>query len=84
VYSDLVEHFPAVVALLGIFASAAVALFWHLFTRMEKKIDSICTRIDRVVTQDECNRKHSDLQNFITAIIGVTNCKSCNGGNREV
>ena len=78
-YNDLIEHFPAVIALVVLLGSACVYMFIHFFNRMEKTMDKLCEAMSHVVTRTECEQRHADLINFVQAIVGVTNCKTCHG-----
>ncbi len=73
-YLDLIEHFPAVLLLLGLFFSATVYLIRHFFVRMEQKVDDLCKN---TVTKSACDQRHADLRNFVSAILGMTDCKRC-------
>jgi len=76
-YTDLVEHFPTIIALLGLLATVCVFLFWHMFRRMEGKLDKVADSMSNVVTRTECEHRHADLTSFIQAVLGITNCKTC-------
>lgn len=41
-YSDLLEHFNAILALLLVMTSLAAWLFWRLYTKTERKVDQLC------------------------------------------
>jgi hypothetical protein len=82
-YNDLIEHFPTVLVLLGIFAAATVGLVRHFYLRMENKVDDIGKSLTNVVTRSECETRHKDLFGFIQAIVGITNCKNCQGEQRQ-
>lgn len=76
-YLDMIEHISAIVLLLSIFASAFVFMLIRYANRVEKKLDDIGSAMANTVTRQECNQRHTDLAGYFSAIVGITNCKTC-------
>ena len=77
---DVAKYFSTVdLPLLGLLVAALLGLLRHFFLRLEKKVDDISKSMGSAVTRDECEHRHADMLGFIRAIVGITNCKTCNG-----
>jgi hypothetical protein len=77
-YQDLVEHLPAILALLGLSVSVIGYLIIGAFNDMRSSIKELRSDfkafLSNVVTRPECDQKHDSLITMFTAMMNCRNC----------
>lgn len=87
-FTELIKKFGAEPTVALLFLGGIWFLFWHLFTKVEKKLDEQSNKFEQllasVVTRGECDRKHDSLMAIFTSMMNCRNCGRSNNSDSKV